>query len=78
LVGDGYVLNEKIRKVKVMLSNSNKLLTDCHWNNYLNFRIVNCINEYTKKLRIKYIGIIKNTNQIDILKIRKQIIIIFM
>ena len=72
-IGFNGVFNEKIRKVKSYeLSNKNKLLTDCHWNNYLNFKIVNCINEYTKILNVsKYTGIIQHTNQIEILKYEK-------
>jgi predicted 2-oxoglutarate/Fe(II)-dependent dioxygenase YbiX len=67
---DGYVVNEKIRKVgRYVLSNASKSLTDCHWNNYLNNRITTLMNEYVTKLNLlKYTGFIKNTNQIEILK----------
>jgi len=70
---EGYVINEKIRKVgRYVLSNTSKSLTDCHWNNFLNKEIVSAMNMYREKVNLsKYMGSIRNTNQIEILKYEK-------
>ena len=69
-VGKYAILNERIRKVKeYSLSTTTESLTDCHWANYLNFKITNYMNFFLHELNVlpSYLKII-DLNQLSVLK----------
>jgi predicted 2-oxoglutarate/Fe(II)-dependent dioxygenase YbiX len=59
-----------MRKVsRFSLRNDVTSLTDCHWANFLNHRITNCMNAYLKHFdATKYTLNIRSVNQLDLLK----------
>ena len=67
------VVNDKVRNVSTFNFTANeKSLTRCHWANYLNYKITQCMNTYLEKQNLlKYTSYIASLNQLDLLKYEK-------
>ena len=68
-IGRG-VVNDKIRNVsRFNITANEKSLTRCHWANYLNYKITQCMNIYLQKQNLLQHGCtIQSLNQLDLLK----------
>ena len=71
-IGRG-VVNDKIRNVsRFNITANEKSLTRCHWANYLNYKITQCMNVYLQKQNLLQYGCtIQSLNQLDLLKYEK-------
>lgn len=71
-IGTDGILNEKIRKVlRYSIATSSKSLTDCHWANFLNYKMVNVMQHYLKEQKFIEFENIYTLNQLDLLKYDK-------
>jgi Rps23 Pro-64 3,4-dihydroxylase Tpa1-like proline 4-hydroxylase len=69
-IGEKNFINPKIRKVsKFEIRDDQVSMTNCHWANFFNYRITDCMNQYLKNFdATKYTLDIKELNQLDLLR----------
>lgn len=71
-IGKHGILDEEVRKVlSYPIEPRSKSLTDCHWANFLNYKIVSVMQHYLKEQKFLDFGNIYLLNQLDLLKYDK-------